>query len=262
MTISEELLMAYADNELASPERERVEAVLRDDPVLQRRVAQHRALRATLERAYAPELTEPVPVRLVTAIRDAPQPSTASIAPIEAARRRASAQRQNEETVWRRPGRRPLLSIAAGLLVAVGAGLFLWHRAASVWIQDDHGTRVARGALAQGLSDQLAGDRPPGSGVSIGLSFVAKSGDYCRTFTLSQVSSGAGLACRHAARWEIRELIPSDATNAGEGDYRTAGTSLPPDLRALVEQQIVGDPLDRNAERAAQQRGWQIKRNP
>jgi hypothetical protein len=260
MTIPEELLMAYADGELAGPERERIEAAVRGDPELQRQVAQHRALRSTLERAYAPALTEPIPERLVAAIRDAPQPSTASILPLDAAGRRASLERRQEETFRRRIGRHPLLSIAAGVLVAIGAGLFAWHRTASVWIQDDHGTRVARGALAQGLSNQLAGDRPPGSAVSIGLSFMAKSGDYCRTFTLSQAASRTGLACWHAARWEIRALLPADPANAPGADYRTASTSLPPAILSIVEQQIVGEPLDRTAERQMQQQGWQAAR--
>jgi hypothetical protein len=257
MTISEEQLMAYADGELGPLERARVEAALRDDPQLQQRLAEHRALRANLERAYAPDLEEPVPERLLASIRQPNRPATATVVELEAARAPGSGTRL-ANAARSRPWQ--FMSMAASVVVAIGAGFLAWRHADSGLIQDQRGTLVARGALAEALSSQLAGDRLPTSSVAVGMSFVAKSGDYCRTFTLSAGASSAGLACRHAERWEIRLWTPRGAADSPSEDYRTASSPLPSAILSAVEQQIQGEPLDRSAEIAARQQGWQAVR--
>ena len=93
--------------------------------------------------------------------------------------------------------------------------------------------------------------------VEIGLSFVAKSGDYCRTFTISAPVSSAGLACRHAKRWEIRLLTQPGAAGTGSPEYRTASSALSPTIISTVEEQISGEPLDRNTEIEARKKEWQ-----
>ena len=45
MTISDEMLMAYADGELDATAREAVESAMREDPQIVERVARHSALR-------------------------------------------------------------------------------------------------------------------------------------------------------------------------------------------------------------------------
>ncbi|MTW05150.1 anti-sigma factor family protein, partial [Pseudoduganella ginsengisoli] len=67
MSFSEETLMAYADGELAPPEREQVERAMQGDPELAARVARHQALRSDVFAAFAPVLDEPVPARLAAA---------------------------------------------------------------------------------------------------------------------------------------------------------------------------------------------------
>jgi hypothetical protein len=84
------------------------------------------------------------------------------------------------------------------------------------------GALVARGQLAKALSNQLAAEQSRNSTVRIGLSYLAKTGDYCRTFALSGTVSPSGLACRHGEEWG----------------------------------QIAGEPLDQAGERAARERGW------
>ncbi len=145
--------------------------------------------------------------------------------------------------------------MAASLLIGVGIGFFAWRQSDLIVTQDSKGALVAGGSLARGLSSQLAGDRSTKSSVEIGLSFLAKSGDYCRTFTLLDASS-AGFACRHSNRWEIRMLTESGPLRGGSG-YRTAGSALPPAIRNAVEEQISGEPLDRAAEIAARKQQWQ-----
>jgi anti-sigma factor RsiW len=57
MTIPDETLMAYADGELDPAARAAVESAMREDPQLEKRVAQHRALRQRVRAAYSTELS-------------------------------------------------------------------------------------------------------------------------------------------------------------------------------------------------------------
>ena len=240
-SFSDETLAAYVDGELDPAARAEIEEAVRRDPSVAQRIARHRSLRNQLQAAYAGELNEPVPDRLLAALQNpAPRPSPA-VADLQT----AVAAR------WR-------YSLAASLLIGVGAGFLAWHHSHPASMENVGGTLVARGPLATGLSDQLSGLAPSGSGASgstvrIGLSFVAKSGNYCRTFSLS---TDTGLACRRAGRWEILALdkgVPSEGADSG---YRTASSAMPAKVLAAVERQMAGEPLDRAGEIAARGKGW------
>ena len=253
MSIPEETLMAYVDGELDPAARTEVEAAMRNDPTIEERIAQQRQLRAKIELAYAEELTEPAPDRLLAAARGVVRKSEANIVRLDEARAAmaaASSRIEARKSRWRLVG-----PMAASLLIGVGIGIFAWRQSDLIVTQDSKGALVAGGSLARGLSSQLAGDRSTKSSVEIGLSFLAKSGDYCRTFTLLHAPS-AGFACRHSNRWEIRMLTESGPLRGGSG-YRTAGSALPPAIRSAVEEQISGEPLDRAAEIAARKQQWQ-----
>ena len=64
MKISDELLMAYADNELDAPQREAIEQAMQTDPSIAQAVARHQALRRDVFDAFAGVLDEPVPAKL------------------------------------------------------------------------------------------------------------------------------------------------------------------------------------------------------
>jgi hypothetical protein len=244
MTISDETLMAFADGELDAPARAAVEAAMREDPEIERRVAQHRAMRARLQTAYAAELDEALPERLLAAVRGTPRVPGA-LRPV-----RGSAARLR---------RQPLLAMAASLVIGVGLGYVVQRHSSSMITNDPGGGLVASGALAKALSDQLGSERNPSAPVQIALSFMTKSGDYCRTFTMTGPASPAGVACRRANDWQIRVLAqPStDAPGDDSAAYRRAGSGLPPVILDAVQQQIAGEPLDQNGEIAARRVGWQ-----
>jgi anti-sigma factor RsiW len=61
MSISPEMLAAYADDQLDGAERAMVEQALAQDPALAQEVATHRALRARLVAHFAPILEETLP---------------------------------------------------------------------------------------------------------------------------------------------------------------------------------------------------------
>ncbi len=258
MNIPDDILMAFADGELDEATRRMVETAERDDPDVRRRLATHRQLRARLQTAFAATLEEPVPERLLAAARKpaAPLAPSVPVAPvIRLADRRAAklgaAARRISISAWPALG-----SLAASILVGLGLGYAVWHSPDELLKTSADGGVVADGTLAQALSTQLAAQRPPDRVATIGLSFLAKSGAYCRTFSLSSGGAGAGLACRDGERWRIHLLAPAANEGSAGSGYRTAGSNDSPQLRSLIESEIQGEPLTQDGEKAARRAGW------
>jgi NAD/NADP transhydrogenase alpha subunit len=253
MTISDETLMAYADGELDAAARAAVELAMREDPQIEKRVAAHRTLRRKVQAAYSAELSEGIPERLLTAARAATSTHGSKVVNLQHARaamERSRSRARPLPTQWRTAG-----TIAASVIAGVGLGFFMWGHTESPLVRSAGGALVARGQLAKALSNQLAADQSRSSAVQIGVSFRAKSGDYCRTFALSGAVSPSGLACRHGERWQVQALTQEPGTVSGS-DYRTAGSAMSATILKSVEGQIAGEPLDQAGERAARQRGW------
>jgi hypothetical protein len=254
MTISDETLMAYADGELDAAQKAAVETAMREDPQIEKRLAQHRALRQRVHAAYSAELSEPVPERLLTAARGAARTQGSKVVSLEEAR--AAMKRNVSHARPARPQWRTAGTIAASVVVGVSLGFIMWGRTESPLMRSAGGALVARGQLARALSDQLAAEQTRTSAVQIGLSFLAKSGDYCRTFALSGAVSPSGLACRHGKDWEVQALTQGTDRAGRDPDYRTAGSAMSAPVLKLVEGQIAGEPLDQAGERTARQRDW------
>jgi hypothetical protein len=258
MTISDETLMAYADGELDPVVRAAVESAMREDPQIEGRVAAHRSLRQRVQAAYSSELLEDVPEALLAAVRtgaDRPQGRVVNLQVARAASERAATERAASGA---RPARwrwETAAAMAASIVVGVGLGFFMWGQSESPLVRSIGGELIARGQLAKALSSQLAAQQSRDSQVRIGISFLAKSGDYCRTFALSGAVSPAGLACRRGAEWQIQTLT-KDGGGAAESEYRTAGSDLSGILLKSVEGSIVGEPLDQAGEKAALDRDW------
>jgi len=259
MTISDETLMAFADGELDDAARAAVEMAIRTDQQLEKRIAEHRALRQRIQAAYAAELSEPLPERLLSAAKRGADVSGSNVVNLQDARDAlvhdaARARPRPLRTWWR-----PVGSIAASLLIGFGLGYARWHQSPPL-TRNAGGALVAGGQLAQVLSQQLAADGSAASAVQIGISFLAKSGEYCRTFVLSGVISPAGLACHHGQEWQILTLAQSAATGNASAGYRTAASEMSPAILKAVEEQISGEPLDSTAEAAARSKHWNSAR--
>jgi hypothetical protein len=261
MTIfSDETLMAFADEELDPATRATVEAAIRNDPDIERRVAQHRAMRARVQLAFQADLDETPPERLLAAARgavpvSAPQMTGGTVSKLADARAVGVARRAA------RPAPRfrwqTMASMAASLLIGVGVSYSVLRHSDSITTKNGGGL-VASGTLARALSNQLGSDRSPSAPVQIGLSFLSKSGDYCRTFVMTGIASPAGVACHHADDWQIQVLAHADgaAGEASPANYRTASSALPPVILDAVQEQIAGEPLDPTGEVRARQQGW------
>lgn len=244
MNHSDEMVMSYVDGELDEPARAAFERALAGDPELARRVARQQAVRAKLRAAFETTLEEPVPTRLLEAARATP---VADLATARARRKRLPA------VSW--------LAMAASLV----AGVLIGYRMTS-WIGTqpniaaDDGGPTARGDLARALAERLASEQSSADPVRVGLSFLAESGEYCRTFSVRTDTSVAGLACFAAdGDWRIRLLEADTAVAEDPGALRQAGSALPDLLREAVEARIAGEPLDADGEALAREQGWRAE---
>jgi anti-sigma factor RsiW len=247
VTVSDETLMAYADGETDAATRAIVEAAMRDDPEVRRRVAHHQALREAVKGAFAAVIDEPVPRRLIAAARGAPAGNVVDLA---GARDAAAINAPRRPLSWQ-PA-----AMAASLLLGLALGYLGWHGSNTLVTVGANGELVAGAGLAAALSSQLSADHPPGTVATTGLSFRTKIGDYCRTFALTATHPNSGLACREGNSWKVKVLAQSPETTANSSGFRPAASADSAAVRAAVEESIEGEPLDQAGEIAARRGDW------
>ena len=261
-------VMTYVDGELPPADQAAFDARLAREPALASAVARERALRESLQRAYAPVLDEPVPGGLLDLLA---MPDAAATAPPTAANdpipigsndTRRAALPHAHRWHWREWG-----AIAASLVLGVvfGARVLAPHPASggadtvALTVGND-GAIAAQGALHDALEQRVAGIvLDPNSRVAVGLTFRNHAHQYCRTFTLDDASSG--IACKQADGWVVANLEHAATTAAPTSasaapGYRTAATPFSATLLQAVDAMREGDTLDAAAETAARGKGW------
>lgn len=267
--ITDELLAAYADGELDAATRSEIERAIAGDAVLAERARRQAALRTRVQAAFGPLLAEPVPDRLLRSLQAAaaaaaPAGAVVDLGSARAARDARDARdtrdaRDADEARRARGARRWTQDwtawggIAASVLVGVLIGRFAPGSGTdTVAFENQAGRLVARGAVEQALSSQLASAPTAGAAVAVQLSFVDKAGHYCRTFSTAAM---AGLACRDGPAWSLQQAAAAEA--GATGAMRQAASALPAAILSAVDQRIDGTPLDAAAEQAALRGGWQ-----
>jgi hypothetical protein len=281
MMIPDDVLAAYVDGELEGAERERIEQAIAEDAQLAQRVAQQRARRDRVRGVFDGVLREAVPRRLAQAAKWAAPAGPAQI--IDLARVRAERARRGNNGQRQLKVRR--YSVAASLAVGlVGGALIQWLSAPAALTEIRDGSMLAHGALARALNEQLAASPGAAAQVRIGLTFRARSGSYCRTFTISASRALFGLACRSQQQWQVLTLVGSDSpagaaatvassaaaspavagpalagpASAGvaSASPRLSASTLPPALLQALDERISGEPLNAAAELKARNNGW------
>jgi hypothetical protein len=289
MMIPDDVLAAYLDGELKGAERERIEQAIAQDAQLAQRVAQQQAQRDRVRGVFDSVLREAVPRRLGQAAKRALPDGPAQI--IDLARVRAQRARRGNNGQRQLKVRR--YSIAASLAVGlVGGALIQWLSAPAALTEIRDGSMLAHGALARALNEQLAGSPASAAQLRIGLTFRARSGNYCRTFTVSGNRALFGLACRAQQQLQVLTLLGTDSaafTGGGSGgpgsvsagsagsagpagagasvagttvvgangqNPRLSASTLPPALLQAIDERISGEPLNAAAELKARNNGW------
>ncbi len=233
----DEKFFAWLDGELDPQEAAEMEARVAADPELASLAEQHRRLGARLNGAFDPVAQAPVPQRLAEAARP-PRWDDVDIAEC----RQALA----------RPFLGPLPQWAAmAAMIALGlfAGTFIGREIDSSPVSVREGQVYAAGAVDQALETQLA-SAPSGGPVRIGITFRDQSGDVCRSFTYGEAS---GLACRAEGGWQVRGMFAAPEGQASE--YRMA-SGMDPNLAALVDSTMAGEPADAAQEQKLKESGW------
>lgn len=247
-----ETLMAYADGELDAATRSQIEADMEHDAELAEAVAmqmeQRDALQAKLRLAFNDVLQEEAPDRLIVTAETAPGAASEIV---NLSDRRAQKQNSASARGWSWP---QWTAVAASVLVGIVIGRATLTGNADPFVTQG-GRMLAQGPLDDALTESRGGQIDRATGIQIGVSFLAKNGDYCRTFTLKDAQTIAGLACRRSEHWAIDALTRTRPDSAGA--YRMAGAAVPALILGLVEDTIAGDPLDAEQEAEARERHWQ-----
>ena len=253
--------MAYVDGELPPADHAAFEARLAHEPALASAVARERALRADLQAAYAPELAEPVPGRLLDLLA-MQEPAAGSVAANDAVAIGANDAHRAALPHARRWAWPQFGAMAACLVlgVLVGTRVLAPHPAAggdtlALNVAND-GAVTAQGALRAALEQNVAGTvLDPNASVAVGLTFRNHAKQYCRTFTLLDTSSG--IACKQPDGWVVANLErATSAPESAAGTYRTAASPFSPALLQAIDAMRDGDTLDAAAETAAKAKGW------
>lgn len=227
----DEKFFAWLDGELGAAEAADMQARVEADPELKRLAEQHRALGSQLRGAFDPIAEAAVPDRLQAALRP-----RAQVIDFATARRARSM-----------PATGQWLAMAATLAIGMFVGTQV-PQSSSAPIQAQGGKLYAAASLDRALDTGLAS--APAGDVRIGLTYRDPAGEICRSFT---AAAGSGVACRSGGRWQMKGLF---AAPEGQGsDYRMAA-GMDPNLAALVDSTMSGEPFDANAEKAARDKGW------
>ena len=234
--VSDETFFAWLDGELSPDEAARVEAEVAANAKLKQLAEQHRAMQMRLKGAFDTIAEAPVPESLVAATRKAETP----VIDFAAAKRSRDHRRWGSLPQW------------AAMAATLAVGIFVGTQVpipshAPVQVQD--GRIYAAASLSEALDTELAG-APSKSPVRIGLTFRDQAGEICRSFTQGATS---GLACREGDRWQLRGLFA--AAEGQSGDYRMAA-GMDPNLAALVDSTMAGEPFDAAQEKAARKKDW------
>ncbi len=233
----EEAIFAYIDGELEGDERARVEALINADPAKQAMVADHRALAARLQSAFAKVAEAPVP----PALADAVWAGSGVVSLADARSRRDGRRWHWNVSQWAAMAATLVIGLLGGAIVSGGG---------SGPVAERGGRLVASGSLEHALSTQLASTQGSKAPVRIGLTFRNHSRAVCRSFVAEAVE---GVACREKDLWLVRGMLAREAQTSG--DYRMAAGA---GSLELVDGIIAGEPMDEAQERAALANGWAL----
>lgn len=189
---------------------------------------QLRAERRRLSAAFDGVLDEPVPDRFKALLAE-PAPQVVDLGAVRAQRRAM-----------------PSWAAWGGMAATLVLGTLIGTRLAPSGGDD---RLVARGEIARALDTQLAS--APAGAVAVQISFKARDGRWCRSFS---TAASAGLACREAdGAWALQQLAALTASGPG---MRQAASSLPPSVLAAVDAAMAGEALNADQEKAARDAGW------
>ena len=239
MIFDQQTIMAYVDGECDAVTARRIEKAMATDSALAEQIGQERALRDKLAAHYAPVVNEAIPDRLTAML------TTAAASNVDDSfTARKAGQRQAEQR--RSFGMAQWGAMAATLALGVVVGQFGLNGSSDAPFLQQGEALIASGTLEHALDRQLASAQADDTDFRIGLTFRAKTGTICRSFSGEAVS---GIGCREGQHWKMVSTLPGGEQN----DYRQASSSA---MNAVAAELMADGPMDADAERKALESGW------
>jgi anti-sigma factor RsiW len=267
--LTDEILMSYADGELAGEDRARVDVILARDPESLARLEIFLSTGAPLAVLFKRPMLEPVPENLVSFVLNHDANTTGKRV------EKAAGAKPSSVVWWQRliphQPRWQMAFAAAAMVVAgtgLGWGLHSWSGtdtgSAHGLVAFGKGDLFATGALEHvletvpsGQEARIEGAAGDAVAVRVNLTFKSKSGSYCREYEVATVPQGrhAGLSCRDGkGKWAI--LVNVQDVMRPASQTAPAGGAAAPVMDLIVDRVIDGDALGRNEESTIINGGW------
>lgn len=230
--ISEDKLMAYVDGELSRDACEAIEAEAERNPELRNAIIQERLLRSELADLHSPAMKEQVPERLARILQ--PVGDT-----VVAFRQRTPERRARYLAM--------ITAMAASLVLGVFLGPAFGFGSDP---RDGASNLQIDGQLAAALHTQLASEQQPQDAIQIGITFVGRESEVCRTFEAADM---AGLACLIDNEWQMRLLAPKNSSPDTEYQRANSAFGL---VMSSTQEMIGSEPMNADQERQARNADW------
>jgi hypothetical protein len=249
LEITDELLVAYVDDELDDTQRDMVSSALVDNPALGRRAEEMRLSRDLLQEAF--------PLR----------PDASVPEPIEAASNRLA------DACAERPSRRRKYALVAGvvLFLAGAASYVVWQtgiegtgRSVTALMRIDPDTPLYR-LLESTASADVINVPEQDAAMRAVLTFRAKDGRFCREFEVLASSEGStGIACRDQDGWHAEVMLSAAVAPPNSNYYTPAGDAQSAEaaVAEVAERLMEGDPLSAEQEARVLASGWRASPDP
>ncbi|HEY4265562.1 MAG TPA: hypothetical protein VGM72_09605 [Micropepsaceae bacterium] len=221
MPISSDLLNDFIEEKLSPEETDAIRATIAGDPELAAYVQDRKALKAALASRPAAWLG------------------------------RIHGRVAGQSASWI-----PACAMAAG----IGLGILLAGTfGIGTDVRGQDGTLIAQGELGRVLSTALTGEQSAEPAARIAASFWSKNGSFCRSFVTrgTSMSALAGIACREQGAWRIAATAAVPPIDPRQS--RISPEELPPSVRGVMDNLIVGRPLDADAERQLRNQAWRAR---
>lgn len=243
---SDETLMAYADGMLEDDERRRVEALAATDAGIARRISVFRQSASVAREALSGMAAEPVPEKLLAAVRKMAAETQAKSAPASGPVVVSLQNRRERSQVQQGMGKWWPASIAASI-AAVIAGTLGYFASPDKGVSSVAGIGSAAPPALAALLDSL----PTGSAsgfeggkITIIATVQLSDGTLCREYEQTAASGGLVIvACRQGKDWVGRMAV---ATAENQGNFAPASSLAAVD--AYLSAAGAGAPLSEEAE--------------
>lgn len=253
MTINDEMLSAYLDNELSEHDRALVQASLRDNKAAADRLAQLASVDALIGQQAALIDQMPMPASVLAMLGAAPAPAASSRSTnsnvVELSRFRQARQR-----VMQVVREHAALAASLALLLGFAGGQMMPTSGGDAGANDSNAAFFAAlDTLPSG--QQLAVDSA--TSLTARFSFQDTQARFCRQYQVQDAQgSSENLACREQDQWTLVASIRSSAVPA-TAQYQTA--SGPRLLDSMLDTMMQGSALSQAEEQAAIGQGWQAE---